>query len=462
VYSFSIDYLFNRVYDGLLWIRYVWYFWIRRMTPEEYLANVADPEWDGLRERGWINVSENSSSTNSSSLDFLNNFGINTTKDTDGDGIPDIRDPKTFDPNNLTTEKIKEIFGDDLSWTDHLRMWIGMKPRDFDGDGVPDSFESAHGMDPNNPDTDHDGMLDLDELFKGTDPIKADSDGDGVLDGRDAYSLDPYRTYDLTDIDTDGDGVGDRYESLLGTNPNSVDTDGDGIYDNIDQYPTDPNNTSNVAGLLHSVSGSGDGGLVFSIQNHFLSFVVDVLSLLTLFLLPVFIFIFYLWFMRMRHATEHYEHLFHDAIGYKGVFDKHGTHHKNEAGHKEEKEVVHAHNPHVVAHEVEPPKESEYKKHPRWAMIEDYMSGDHETLWRIGILEADNLLNDAMRAAGYAGEDLGEMLKEARFRSIDLAWDAHKMRNRIAHEGMKFTLTEREARRVFAMYEAVFKELKVI
>ena len=44
------------------------------MTPEEYLANVADPEWDGLRERGWINVSENSSSTNSSSLDFLNNF----------------------------------------------------------------------------------------------------------------------------------------------------------------------------------------------------------------------------------------------------------------------------------------------------------------------------------------------------------------------------------------------------
>jgi hypothetical protein len=27
---------------------------------------------------------------------------------------------------------------------------------------------------------------------------------------------------------------------------------------------------------------------------------------------------------------------------------------------------------------------------------------------------------------------------------------------------MKFTLTEREARRVFAMYEAVFKELKVI
>jgi hypothetical protein len=95
-------------------------------------------------------------------------------------------------------------------------------------------------------------------------------------------------------------------------------------------------------------------------------------------------------------------------------------------------------------------------------MIEDYMSGDHETLWRIGILEADNLLNDAMRAAGYPGEDLGEMLKEARFRSIDLAWDAHKMRNRIAHEGMKFTLTEREARRVFAMYEAVFKELKVI
>jgi hypothetical protein len=83
--------------------------------------------------------------------------------------------------------------------------------------------------------------------------------------------------------------------------------------------------------------------------------------------------------MQTGYSVSGFADLFQDAIGYKGVFDKHGTHHKNEAGHKEEKEVVHAHNPHVVAHEVEPPKESEYKKHPRWAMIEDYMSGDHKT-----------------------------------------------------------------------------------
>ncbi len=432
------------------------------MSPEEYLNSVADPEWDGLRERGWLN--SNSSSTEPiSNLNFLDNIGFNTSKDTDGDGIPDIRDPKTFDAHNLTTEQIKEIYGNDLAWTDHLRMWIGMSPRDFDGDGVPDSVESSKNMDPNNPDTDHDGILDGDELFRGTDPLNRDTDGDGTLDGRDAYPLDPYRTYSYDDVDTDGDGVGDHYEKLIGTDPNNRDTDGDGMYDNIDPYPTDSHNSANVNDVLHSVAGSGDGGLTLSIQNHFLSFLSDILTLLSLFMLPITIFIFYLWFMRMRHAVEHYEHLFHDAIGYKGIFDKGHNHDEHKADHEDHSsEVVHAHNPHVVAHEVQPPKEVEYVKHPRWAMIEDYMAADHETLWRIGILEADNLLHDTLRVAGYPGEDLGEMLKEANFRSIDLAWDAHKLRNRIAHEGMKFTLTQRDARRAFAEYEAVFKELKII
>ena len=54
------------------------------------------------------------------------------------------------------------------------------------------------------------------------------------------------------------------------------------------------------------------------------------------------------------------------------------------------------------------------------------------------------------------------MLKSASFKTIELAWDAHKMRNRIAHEGSDFVLTEREAKRVFVLYESVFRELKAI
>lgn len=35
--SLSIDYLFNRIYDVLLWIKYVWLFVLLRKNPEEYL-----------------------------------------------------------------------------------------------------------------------------------------------------------------------------------------------------------------------------------------------------------------------------------------------------------------------------------------------------------------------------------------------------------------------------------------
>ena len=48
------------------------------------------------------------------------------------------------------------------------------------------------------------------------------------------------------------------------------------------------------------------------------------------------------------------------------------------------------------------------------------------------------------------------------FKSIDLAWEAHKVRNNIAHAGVNFELTEREARKAFVMYESVLKDLKVI
>ena len=72
------------------------------------------------------------------------------------------------------------------------------------------------------------------------------------------------------------------------------------------------------------------------------------------------------------------------------------------------------------------------------------------------------MLADALREKGYVGADVGEMLQGANFRSVQLAWDAHKVRNRIAHEGTQFTLTEREAKRVYALYEAVFSEMKLI
>jgi hypothetical protein len=50
----------------------------------------------------------------------------------------------------------------------------------------------------------------------------------------------------------------------------------------------------------------------------------------------------------------------------------------------------------------------------------------------------------------------------AHFRTLQYAWEAHKIRNAIAHEGQDFTLTHREARRIVGLYEAVFREFEYI
>jgi hypothetical protein len=104
-------------------------------------------------------------------------------------------------------------------------------------------------------------------------------------------------------------------------------------------------------------------------------------------------------------------------------------------------------------------REKWYKE--RWNIVVGYMEGKEEALWRIGILEADNLLDELLLDRGYFGMTLADKLKQANFNSIDLAWNAHKMRNRIAHDGSKFVLTDRMARSTLEMYRTVFKEFKI-
>jgi hypothetical protein len=83
----------------------------------------------------------------------------------------------------------------------------------------------------------------------------------------------------------------------------------------------------------------------------------------------------------------------------------------------------------------------------------------------VAIIEADIFLDETLNEAGYVGVSLGEKLKSANpqsFTTIQDAWEAHKVRNEIAHVGSDFILTRKIAQDTLLRFERVFREFGVI
>ncbi|MEK7081906.1 MAG: hypothetical protein AAB905_01740 [Patescibacteria group bacterium] len=104
--------------------------------------------------------------------------------------------------------------------------------------------------------------------------------------------------------------------------------------------------------------------------------------------------------------------------------------------------------------------------HPRWEKVREHLSSENPNDWRLAVLEADIILGEMLEKMGYIkGETIGDKLKtieKSDFNSLDQAWEAHRIRNMIAHGGSDYILTEREAKRVIGLYEQVFKEFRYI
>lgn len=103
--------------------------------------------------------------------------------------------------------------------------------------------------------------------------------------------------------------------------------------------------------------------------------------------------------------------------------------------------------------------------HMRWNRIMEHAQSADEHKWRLAILECDIMLNELLDLQGYKGETIAEKLKQvsrSNFNTVDDAWDAHKVRNRVAHEGVEFHIDEREKNRVINLYQRVFKEFGFI
>lgn len=105
------------------------------------------------------------------------------------------------------------------------------------------------------------------------------------------------------------------------------------------------------------------------------------------------------------------------------------------------------------------------RTHLRWNRILEHARGTDEHTWRLAILEADIMLNELLDLQGYKGETIAEKMKQVsrtQFNSIDDAWEAHRARNKVAHEGVEYHLSEREKNHIVNLYQRVFKEFGFI
>ena len=102
------------------------------------------------------------------------------------------------------------------------------------------------------------------------------------------------------------------------------------------------------------------------------------------------------------------------------------------------------------------------QKNARWEKVEQYMTSLNSSDWKIAVLEADNMLDDIVERMGYKGPTLGERMKNIKasdFPYLDETWQAHKLRNSIAHKGTDYPLTRTEAEQAINTYHRVFKQL---
>ena len=104
------------------------------------------------------------------------------------------------------------------------------------------------------------------------------------------------------------------------------------------------------------------------------------------------------------------------------------------------------------------------RKSSRLDDVLKHIESENPNDWKLAIIEADVMLDDVLKERGYAGSSLGERLKgisPTQIGSLNEAWEAHKVRNRIAHDGADFVLTKRMAEDTISRYRRVFNDFGV-
>ena len=99
----------------------------------------------------------------------------------------------------------------------------------------------------------------------------------------------------------------------------------------------------------------------------------------------------------------------------------------------------------------------------RWQEVRRTSQEHGQMGMKMALVEADTLLDSALKSIMMPGETLGERLKMACYKYPRLkdVWWAHKLRNQLVHQH-DFRLAERETRQALDEFEKALKTLNIL
>ena len=110
---------------------------------------------------------------------------------------------------------------------------------------------------------------------------------------------------------------------------------------------------------------------------------------------------------------------------------------------------------------IQPIRAGEEALNGRWKEIRRHLVSSNDTEWRFAVIEADKIVDQALKQSGYPGETMGErmmLIDPGELRSLDSLWSAHKLRNIIAHN-LDYKVRFAEAHEAIENYEKALREL---
>ncbi len=99
----------------------------------------------------------------------------------------------------------------------------------------------------------------------------------------------------------------------------------------------------------------------------------------------------------------------------------------------------------------------------KWLSIEHQLKQDQPSSRHLVVLNADKLLDQALKERGVKGTTMGERMKSSAqlFSNRNNIWSAHKLRNQIAHES-DVDVSHDAARRALENFKQALKDIGAI